>query len=450
MKRPLSYFLWLSCLVFSLSWQLLSVSEARADAPIVVIRIDGTINPATDDYLRSSLAKAEDMNAKLFILELNTPGGLLNSTQKMVESLLRARIPVVVYVSPSGGGAMSAGVFITMAGHIAVMAPGTSIGAAHPVSGSGDDLSSDMREKVENFAVSHITAIAEQRGRNVKWAEEAVRESVAITDREALRENVIDLIAGDLSKLLGDIEGRTITVAGQPQTLEGLSDARIERIEMSLRQEVVNILSDPNLAILLGLAAVLGIALELYSPGLVLPGVAGVVCLILSLVASQVIPINYGGVALLLLAFIFFIIEVMTPSFGILGGAGVLCLVLGSIYFVDEELAWGGDGLKVDMSMIGVIAATVGCILLAVGYLSVKAHKRQVTTGKQGMAGKQAIVKVEFSEEAGETIGRVASEGALWKARFEGSPDADPPKVGERLRVVAVEGATTLVVERNQ
>ncbi len=426
-----------------------NLASAGSNGPIIEAVIDGTINPATDDYLRTAMKEAEARGARLLVIRLNTPGGLLTSMQKMVETLLEAPVPTVVYVSPAGGGAISAGVFITLAANIAVMAPGTNIGAAHPVLGGGGEIKGDMGEKIENFTASLIKAIAEQRGRNVKWAELAVRESVAITDKEAVAEGVVDLVASDLPKLLAEIEGRTVTVKGKPVTLEGLSSAPIESVEMSLKQIVVNILADPNIAVLLGLGAMLGIGIELYHPGGIIPGVVGVICLVLSLVASQVLPIDYGGLALLLLSAVFFVVELFLPAFGIWGAAGVLCLVLGSLYVIDTDFVWAADGLTVDKWLIGTIAAVVGSLLAGVCYLTLRSQRRAVRTGAKGMLGQLATVKGDFTLRAGDSDsqefeGKVEIMGELWRAVAIGLTEA--PEKGARLRVKELRPKMTLLL----
>lgn len=433
-------------LFFPHSELLAAPGGAAPGGPIIEATIDGTINPATDDYLRSAMNQAERRGARLFILRLNTPGGLLNSMQTMVETILEAPVPTVVYVSPAGGGAISAGVFITLAGNVAAMAPGTTIGAAHPVLGGGGEIKGDMRAKVENFTASLIKAIAEQRGRNVEWAEKAVRESVAITDKEAVTEGVVDLVASDVPKLLAEIEGKTVTVNGSPVTLSGLADAPIEKVEMSLKQIVVNILADPNIAILLGLAAMLGIGIEFYHPGGVIPGVVGVICLVLSLVAGQILPINYGGLALLLLSGAFFAVELFLPAFGVWGAAGILCLVLGSLYVVDTDAVWAVEGLTVDTWFIATMAGIVGLLLSAVCYLAIKSRAQAARTGAKGMVGEVATVIGSFTEKAGCYQGRVEAMGERWRAVME--PGQEAPSIGERLRVLEVREKMTLLVKR--
>lgn len=424
--------------------------------PILIATINGPINPATDDYLRTSVQKAADRHAALLIIKLNTPGGLLTSMQTMVETLLESPVPTVVYVSPGGGGAMSAGTFLTLAGNFAVMAPGTTIGAAHPVLSSGGDVQGDMGAKVENFAVSLIRAIAEQRGRNAKWAEQAVRESVAITDRDAVREGVIDFVAADIDSLLEQLEGRTAQVNKQPVTLTGLRNAARTPVDMNLKQQTVNVLADPNIAILLGLGALLGIGIEFYHPGAIFPGIVGVVCLILSLTAGQVLPISYGGVALLLLGAGFFVVELFLPAFGIWGVAGIVCFVLGSIYFVDTDQVWAESGFSVDRVLIGSVATVVGGLLMALCYLALRSGKQAVTTGPNRLVGLEGVVASDFKFKGseGDTIadGKIRIAGEIWNARLETagkSEDVELPKQGERLVVISVTGLFAEVKRAN-
>ena len=424
-----------------------STGLAKTDE-VYSIKIDGSINPATADYLSRSLKTAEKRESKLFLIILNTPGGLLSSMQKMVEALLEAKIPTAVYVSPRGGGAISAGVFITLAADFAIMAPGTTIGAAHPVDGTGDNLKGDMREKLENFAVSHIRAIAEQRGRNAKWAEEAVRESVAVTAKEAAEKKVIDFVAGDLKRLLSKLEGKTVEVKQKKFNLSGLSKTPLNEVPMTFRQKVVNILSDPNIAILLGLGAILGIGMELLHPGGLFPGIVGAICLILSLTSAQVIPIDYGGVILLILAGVLFAFEVSTPAFGLAGIAGILSLVLGAIYFVDTEEIWASEAFKVNTSLIFVLAALTGTLIFSLIYLALKVKKAPVNTGKKGMIGQKAtlIKPFEFNQARGISKSKVKLRGEIWNCQMDG--DQRDLKVGEELVVLKSEGLT-LFLQKN-
>jgi membrane-bound serine protease (ClpP class) len=441
----------LSFLLCLLTPVITEAQVSSGDSPIVIGTIDGPINPATDDYLKSIVLRAEKENAQLIVIRLNTPGGLLSSMQTMVQVLLESDIPIAVYVSPRGGGAISAGVFITLAADIAVMAPGTTIGAAHPVLGDGSNVKGDMREKIENFTVSLITAIAEQRGRNVQWAEQAVRESVAITDREALEEGVIDYVASDLNSLLEKIEGKTLSLKGQPKTIRNLASAPRVEVKMSLKQLVVNILADPNIAVLLGLGALLGIAIELYHPGGVLPGVFGVICLVLSLAAGQILPISSAGVVLLCLGFVLFGVELFIPSFGVWGAAGIVSMVLGAVYFLDTDQIWSGSEYGVNRWAIGSLAALAGSLILSVVFLALRAKERKVTTGREGMVGQRGSVRSTFAPDPNRPnilVGKVDLLGSIWNARFEGGVDVSPPSFekGDGVLVDAVEGITLVVV----
>lgn len=443
------FLLLLALAVFSSA--IISIAQSRAErkGPIVLLEINGPINPATDDYLKTGIKHGVASDARLIVLKLNTPGGLVVSMQSMVQNLLDSPIPVVVYVSPSGGSATSAGVFITMSGHIAAMAPGTTIGAAHPVEGGGQDLQGDMRAKLENFAVSLIKAIAEQRSRNVKWAEQAVRDSVSITDREAVQEKVVDISAADLESLLEQVEGKTVTVQGAPVTLTGLKDAPRSSQEMSFKQKVINILSDPNIAILLGLAAMVGLGIEFTHPGVILPGIVGAACLILALGSMQVLPIDYTGLGLLLLGGIFFLVELFVPTFGVWGVSGLVCMVLGAIYLIDEDSIYGFGNYSVDRLLVGGVAAAMGSVLMGVTFLAVNSRRAKVSTGSEGLVGKRGVIKRDFTlTPAGVLEGKVGVHGELWRARLE--RDDNVPPLGGFVTVVRVESGMILIVRSGE
>jgi membrane-bound serine protease (ClpP class) len=273
------------------------------DAPsphVDLIVIDGSINPAVDDFIRESIARAKSKGARALIIQLDTPGGLLSSTRTIVKEIFAAPVPVIVYVAPTGSGAGSAGVFITLSAHIAAMAPGTNIGAAHPVAGGGQEVKGVMGEKIENFVASFSETIARQRGRNAEWAIQAVRKSVSITEKEALKQNVIDIVAKDIDDLLQQAHGRKVDLDGRESTLD-LRSARVVRLEMSLKQRVLNAIANPNIAYLLMMAGILGLYFEFSNPGVIFPGVAGAICLLLAFASLQVLPFNYVGLILILL-----------------------------------------------------------------------------------------------------------------------------------------------------
>lgn len=403
---------------------------------IIELTINGAINPVSFDYIKKGISHAKDKNARLLILKMNTPGGLLTSMQSIVEEFLVSPVPIVVFVSPSGGGAISAGVFITMAAHVAVMSPGTTIGAAAPVQAGGGDIGDDMKGKVQNFAASMVKAIAEQRGRNVEWAEKAVRESVALTDNEALKENVIDFISPSVDNLLETLEGREISMQEGVITLSELSKAHREFFDMSTQQKIINAISDPNIATLLGLGAVGGILAEFYNPGLIIPGVFGVICLILALVAAQVIPINAGGIILLLLGAVFMSLEFFIPTFGIFGIAGIICLVLGSIYAIDTSLVWSVDGYSIDPVLIGSIAGILGFFLLMIVLFAVSSKAKRFVSGKEGLLDQVAIITKDFllDKATGALKGSVRVKGEIWNAvYYQKSDDSDSSSNGLSL-----------------
>jgi len=325
------------------------------------------------------------------------------------------------------------------------MSPGTNIGAAHPVTGGGKDIDGDMRLKAENFAASLIKAIAEQRGRNITWAEKAVKESVALTDTEAIKEKVVDFSSSSVQEFLKSANGKKIKIKGVETEFPDLTSARIDEHDMSFRQEVVNIVSDPSIASLLGVGALGGIVAEFYHPGLIVPGTLGVLCLILTLVASQTIPINTGGVLLLVFGGILMVAEMFVPSFGVLGIVGLVCLVLGSVYVVDTSMIWAVDGYGLDTEIVAGAALAVGLMLLLIIYLASSAFKKKVVTGKEGMIGKLAEVKTDFilDEQRGVLEGKVFVNGETWNAEM--SPSGNSPHLGSQVTVIDLSGLTLTV-----
>jgi len=390
-----------------------------------LIVIDGGINPAVDDFIRESIARARAGGARALIIQLDTPGGLLTSTRSIVKEILGAPVPIMVYVAPSGAGAGSAGVFITMAGHVAAMAPGTNIGAAHPVAGGGQEVKGVMGEKIENFTASFSEAIAQQRGRNTEWAIQAVRRSVSITEKEALKKNVIDIVARDIDDLLRQAEGRKVEVDGRQETLS-FKGARVERFEMGLKQKVLNILSDPNIAYLLLMAGILGLYMEFSHPGVIFPGVAGGIALLLALTSFQILPINYAGLLLMLLGIALLVGEAFLPSFGVLGIGGAIALALGSLLLFDTATS----DLAVDPSIVFTAVATLSGLMLVLGYLVFKSQRRKPTLGLEGLVGEIGEVRVELNP-----TGKVFVHGEYWNAEADGEI-----AVGEKVRVVGYDG----------
>ena len=399
--------------------------ESGAGSHVNLIVIDGGINPAVNDYIRESIQRAHAGNARALIIQLDTPGGLLSSTRSIVKEMLSAPLPIIVYVAPSGAGAGSAGVFITMAANIAAMAPGTNIGAAHPVAGSGQEVKGVMGEKIENFTASFSETIAQRRGRNTEFAIQAVRRSISITDQEALDKRVIDLIALDVSDLLKQASGREVDVAGVKRTLD-FNGVSVLRFEMGLKQKVINILAHPNVAYLLMMAGILGLYMEFSNPGSLFPGIAGGIALLLALASFQVLPINYAGLLLIGLGLCLLVAEAFLPSFGLLGISGVVALGLGSLLLFDVE----GSDLSVDPSIILAAVGTLSACVLVVTILVVKSQRRKATLGFEGLIGEVGEVRERLDLK-----GKVFVHGEVWNA--EGSERLLP---GDRIEVVGHDG----------
>ncbi len=392
-----------------------------------LIVVDGGINPAVDDFIRQNIRQAHADGAKALVIQLDTPGGLLTSTRSIVKEILGAPLPVIVYVSPSGAGAGSAGVFITLAGHIAAMSPGTNIGAAHPVAGGGQEVKGVMGEKIENFTASFSETIAQKRGRNTEFAIQAVRRSISITDKEALEKNVIDFVANDLNDLLKQAEGHEVEINGIKQKVS-FKGVRVDRFEMALRQKIIDILSDPNIAYLLLMAGILGLYMEFSNPGVIFPGVAGGIALLLALTSFQILPINYAGLALIVLGTTLLVAEAFLPSFGILGIGGIIALTLGSLLLFDYRTS----DLILDRKIVYTVVVTLSAFILVVSYLVVKAHRRKPTLGVEGLVGETAEVRVRLSP-----AGKVFVHGEYWYAEGEGDGEFE---VGEKVTVAGFEG----------
>jgi membrane-bound serine protease (ClpP class) len=408
----------------------LAQSQGPSSAHVDLIVIDGSINPAVDDFIRESIAGAKSNGARALIIQLDTPGGLLSSTRTIVKEILGAPVPVIVYVAPSGAGAGSAGVFITLSAHIAAMAPGTNIGAAHPVASGGQEVKGVMGEKIENFTASFSETIARQRGRNAEWAIQAVRKSVSITEKEALKLNVIDIVAKDIDDLLKQSDGRKVDLDGRLQTLS-VKDAKVIRHEMNLKDRVINIIADPNIAYLLLMAGILGLYMEFSHPGVIFPGVAGAVCLILALISLQVLPFNYAGLFLIVLGVALLIGEAFVPSFGVLGIGGVISLALGSFLLFDTQ----NSDLGVDRSIVFTGVATLASFVFAISYLVYRSQKSKPTLGWEGLLGQIGEVKARLNP-----AGKVFVHGEYWNAEADAEVD-----VGEKVEVVGYQGMSLKV-----
>lgn len=391
---------------------------------------EGVINPVAAEYINHVLAVAQEAGAAAVVLRLDTPGGLDTSMRLIIKDITASPIPVIVYVSPSGGRAASAGVFILFAAHIAAMAPGTNVGAAHPVAMGGGEMDAVMKAKVENDAAAYIKSIAEKRGRNAQWAEDAVRKSLSVTEKEALTLKVIDLVAEDMPSLLAAVDGREV-VTGAGKVVLRTKGAPLTETLMGWRLEALKALSDPNIAFILMTLGTIGLIAELYNPGAILPGIVGAISLILAFYSLQTLPINYAGVLLIILGIVLFILEIKVVSYGLLSLGGIASMVLGALMLVKTDAPF----LKVSLSVIIPTVVTFGGLLLAVTWLAVQSHRHRPVTGVESMVGTIAVAKTELAPH-----GKVLLQGELWDAVSE-----EPIHEGEEAEVKAVSGLTLTV-----
>ncbi len=402
--------------------------SANAENKVLKISIDGDINPVSAGFISSSLALAADGGYECLIIQMDTPGGLLESTKTIVKDIMSSPVPVVVYIAPSGSGAVSAGVFITLSAHIAVMAKGTNIGAAHPVSIGSEqaDTSSVMKHKVTNWASAWIRGIAEKRGRNADWAEKAVRESVSITENEAVEIKIVDGICAREDSLLYWLHGRTVQLDKGPKTL-ATHDARIQLREMNWRHRILYKISNPTIAYILMMLGVYGLFFELASPGAILPGVAGGIFIILAFFALQTLPLSAAGLALIIFAIILFILEVKVTSYGILSIGGVIAMFLGSIMLFEET---PGFTVKVDWRTALIFTlASAAFFIFALSKVR-KAHLLKPTTGQEGLVGEIGKALTDVQQD-----GRVMIQGEIWNAFSD-----EKINKGETVRVLQVDG----------
>ena len=393
-------------------------------ASVYLVRITGAISPGNADFLDSAIHRANAEGAGCLVVMLDTPGGLAESMRKMVMSIYESRVPVVVYVAPSGARAASAGVMITMAADVAAMAPGTHIGAAHPVNAGGKDLDKTMAEKVTNDMVAFVKSIAEKRSRNVEWAEEAVRESVSVTETEALEKKIIDRVARDVDDLIDQISGLEIKGKGPID----IDPAKRVWIAESMRTRILKALSDPNIAYILMMIGLAGLYFELSHPGVILPGVIGSIALILAFYSFQTLPVKPAGVLLILLALIFFIMEMKIASYGLLSVAGIICLLLGSVMLFDRA----GGLIGISWTVMVPTLSLVGGFFVVVAGLVFRSRTRRPMTGESGLIGETGVVKTPLTP-----TGRIQVHGELWFARCR-----TPLATGQRVRVTAVDGLT--------
>lgn len=424
------------CLFAALALTGASVMTVGQDGPVVyTVEVDGIIQPIVTEYLRSAIDTADRAGAALLVVTLRTPGGLLDATRDINNAIIRAKTPVAVFVGPSGNRAASAGFLITMAADVAAMAPGTHIGAAHPVSGDGSKMDDTMARKLASDTASYGRTLAQQRHRNATLIDQAVIDSRSFTEQEAAGAvpPLIDVIASDVADLLSKIDGRTITrFDGRAQTLH-VAGAVTRAIDMTWAQRLLSAVAHPQIAYLLLTLGMLGLTVEFWSPGAIFPGVAGGICLLLAFFALQVLPVSYTGVLLILLGLVLLILEVKVTSFGVLAVGGVSALFFGSLMLIDSPL----PELQIGLGLIVPITLSISAIILFLVQLAVKAQKQRPVTGTAGMVGE---VGHALTSIAPASTGRVRTHGEIWTATSDESIET-----GDRVRVVAVTGLSLTV-----
>ncbi len=402
----------------------LGVPAGSAAAKAVVVDVDGMVHPITAEIVRSAIAQAGRENAAVLIVRLNTPGGLMDAMRETIEALVASPVPVVTYVAPSGGRSASAGFFILEAGDVAAMAPGTNTGAAHPVA-LGGEMDAVMKEKVENDAAAYMRSICAKRGRNSALAESAVLQSKSFTEREALEQHLIDLVAPGEQALLAALNGRSVTrFNGTSQTL-ATAGAEIEIYQRSLRQKIVAAIADPNIALILLVIGALCIYVEFTSPGLIAPGVVGAILALLGLSAISVLPINWLGAALLLLAFTLFALEAKFASHGVLATGGAVSMMLGAVMLIDSPL----PEMRIHWSTAAALTLPFSAITVLLLSLALRARRAKAVTGSEGMVGEVGAAITELAP-----AGKVFVHGEYWDAT-----SLRPAAAGASVRVTAID-----------
>ncbi len=409
-----------------------AVHSAETRPIVVEVNLDDVVQPVTAEYVMRGISYANQIHASAVLLDLSTPGGLESSMREIISAIIASHVPVITYVAPSGHRAASAGFYILISGDLAVMAPGTNTGAAHPVVLGGTDLGKTMEAKIENDAAAYIRSLADQRGRNSKLAEEGVRESKSFTEKEALDGKLIDAIANTPLEIFSQFEGKTLKRFDDSTTTLHLANAVIEPYVMTTRERFLSQIADPNIAFILGAIGVLCLYIEFTHPGMVAPGVVGAICLVLALFAFHMLPINYAGVLLIIVALALFIIEAKTPSHGVLAAGGIVAMVIGSLILVDSPMPGARIRLATSLSVTLPLAVIVVILLR----FALAARRRKIVTGEVGMIDSVGTAQTDLVPQ-----GKIFVHGEIWEARTTG-------KIlkGSRVRVRAVDGLT-LVVE---
>lgn len=403
-----------------------SADPVEASPDVRLVDLEGPINPITATYLLGEIERAEADGIAALIIRMDTPGGLDISMRKIVKKIISSKVPVIAYTAPTGARAASAGVFISLSAHISAMAPGTTIGAAHPVNLGGEDVGEEMNKKIENDAAAYIRAIAKQRGHNENWAEDAVRKSVSATADEAKELNVIDFIAGSLDEVLKKADGMSVEVGKKSIKLD-LKGAKIVERPMSFRQRALHALTDPNIVFILLTLGIYGIIYEFANPGFGFAGIGGAILIILALYGIQALPINLAGLALIILAVALFIAEAFTPTFGVLAAGGLISFALGSLIFIDAPR----DQLAVSGFVIIPAALLTLAFIFTVVRSAWKVHRRPAVSGKTGMIGLKGRAQSRI-----DPLGQVLVHGEVWTAETVDTPI----KEGQMVAVVGIEG----------
>ncbi len=436
MKLRLLFYLTIPLLI----WCPGAVVGQKTAAPIIhAVRVDSTVNPVIADYVTRELAQANADSARAFLLQIDTPGGLDTAMRDIIRQILGSEIPVIVHVYPSGGRAASAGALILLSADFAAMASGTNAGAAHPVAigggMGGEEKKGDsvMGEKVVHDAAAYARSIARQRGRNEKWAERIVRESISTPAFEALQLKAIDIVADDLESLLQQLDGRTYMRRGEARTLQ-TKGVEVRFVEMSLRQKILNVVGNPTVAYMLLMLGILGIFFEISQPGVVLPGAIGAIALLLAFFGLQMLPVNFAGVLLILLAIVLFILEVKIVSYGMLSVAGIISMTMGSLMLIDTDVPY----LQISRAVIAATVAVSSAFFLTVLFFVARTQRRQFFSGQEGMVGERGTAVTAVNGE-----GRVFVHGEYWNA-FAGEPIA----AGEKIEVVRLADNLRLEVRR--
>jgi membrane-bound serine protease (ClpP class) len=407
-----------------------------ASAAVLKIKVDAPIHPVTSEYIVRALEAADREGADLVVLTLDTPGGLDTSMREIITAIVNAKTPVAVWVGPSGSRAASAGFFIALAADVFAMAPGTSTGAAHPVSVSltGQGMDKTMEEKVVNDAAAYIRSLAEKRGRNVRLAEDAVRKSLSYTEHEALDGGLADLVAGSEDELIARLDGRTVKRFDGTERTLALAGKPVVVRPMTFRQRFLLTIANPNLAYILLMIGLVGLYFEFSHPGAILPGVLGGISLLLAVFAFQILPINYVGLGLILLAVILFVLEIKVQSFGMLAVGGIAAMIIGSLMLIKAPI----DELRPSLGFVLPVVLGVSAIVIFLLTLVIRAHARRPVSGREGMIGEIGTARTDLSP-----AGKVFVHGELWEAEAK-----DPVKAGEKVRVLEVLGDLKLKVEK--